>query len=577
MISVIAVMATDDTSNGGADVGQENTDAACSSKSRVETCIECIVSLLEKYSDNDIALERIQKLCVDIIPHSIEAYVSQQETRESRLTKLREKSEWFMRAFLDSAPEYYYFQNNTFVSYDGENYSIISEDQISNRIVKSLSDDTDLACRKHKIKSAIIKRIREKGTSQAVPSSSTIQRVLHPLYPSIFETRNETKYFLTILGDVLTRKHCDLTYFVHHRAKEFIDYIISGLTFLKASSATALANLFKYKFQNHAYATSRVIRIQGEGDSLYYPNIDVIDLFFVAQYYSNRYENADNLLRQPSFTNVARHAMILVNLGTEEQAIRWFASEALVHVQPHAHTDAPEGESQHNPSSEHIDTKTVQYMWKRFCQKMKIPIVVQIASVIPTLLSIEPYKSSYVEEQKVFKGFVGNRQYNPSVGLFLKFWDDTMKVTSTPGPPHSSTPVGDAGTGTDADNEYGDFEQLEIDEVATLFNSWVRKRGQPTPRTGVTILDEDEILSCIKHFFPSVTVQEAKYINGVTCSLWNKKSEVSDYIETSLELTGDTAPPTSESLYRAYCNQTLRTGLCVASKGYFERVYDNLT
>ena len=90
-----------------------------------DKAIETYKYVLIRYSDNDIALERIQKLCVDIIPHSIEAYVSQQETRESRLTKLREKSEWFMRSFLDSAPEYYYFQNNTFVSYDGFMASIL--------------------------------------------------------------------------------------------------------------------------------------------------------------------------------------------------------------------------------------------------------------------------------------------------------------------------------------------------------------------------------------------------------------------------------------------------------------------
>ena len=528
------------------------TGHAMDFQARVEACVNSVRSLMESYKSNEVALERIQKLCEDIMPHSVESYISQQVSRETRLTKMREKSEWFMSSFLNGTPEYYYFQNNTFVSYDGENYSIVSEDQISNKVVMSLSTDPDLACRKHKIKSAVIKRIREKGTANAVPSSSTIQNVLHPLYPSVFETRNETKYFLTILGDVLTKKHSDLVYFVHHRAKEFIDYIISGLTFLKASSATALTTLFKYKFQNHSYSTSRVIRIQGEGDRLYYPSLNVIDLFFVAQHYSNRYDGADALLQQPSFNNVAQHTMVLVNLGTEEKVIEWFAKEALIPATQPAISTQPS-------DTDFIDSKTVQYMWKRFCQKMKIPNVVQMSSVIPTLLKIEPYKSAYAENQKTFIGFIGNRYYNPSIGLFLEFWNST--VVATP----------------QTEQEYSEFHQLEIDEIATLFNSWVRKRGQPATRTGVTILDEDEMLSCIKHFFPSLVIEDSKYVNGVKCSLWNKQKDVFDFIETTVELAGDSAPHTAESMYRIYCNQTLRTQLCVASKGYFERAYDHLT
>jgi hypothetical protein len=467
---------------------------------------------------------------------------------------MREERETFITSFLESYPEYYYFQNTTFVTYDGERYSLASEDSIANRIVLALSNDPYLACRKHKIKSTIIKRIRERGTAHAVPSSHTIQSVLLPLYPSVFETRNETKYFLTILGDVLTKKHSDTVYFVHHRAKEFIDYIISGLTYLKASSATALSSLFKYRFQNHAFSTSRVIRIQGEGESLYYPNLNILDVFFVAQYYSNRYESADNLLQQPSFVNVARHAPTLTILGTEENAVKWFAGKALTPIHDTAgQSEQTEGDIQ----AAHIDIKTVQYMWKRFCQKMRIPNVVQSASLIPTLISLEPYKSAYDDEEKVFKGYTGNKQYNPSVGLFLEFWNDNVSVAT--------------------DTTDNDFNQLEIDEIAIMFNSWVRKRGSTAHRNGLSVIDEDEMLSCIKHFYPSVAIEDDKYVNGVTCSLWDKQKDVFNFIESQTELAPENTSRTVDSIYRGYCNRKLRTNLCVASKGYFERAFNHLT
>lgn len=519
---------------------------------RKQQCFMSIENMLTKYKDNEMALSKIQSICTDILT-TIDAYMQQQSNREEKLNKLRERSESFITSFLDTTPQYYYFQNNTFVVYDGEKYVLTSEDNISNRIVMLLSNDNELACRKHKIKSTIIKRIRDRGTSLAVPSSQTIQNVLHPLYPSVFETRNETKYFLTIIGDVLAKKPCELTYFVHHRAKEFIDYLLSGLTFLKASSASSLSTLFKYKFQNHAFLTSRIIRIQGSGDTLYYPNINILDVFFVAQYYSNRYGNADSLLQQMSFNNVAQHAMILANLENEKNIVEWFAKEAFVQ-NSNSNSNSNSTNNTETQSWVCIDVKTIQFMWKRFCQKMKIPNVIQSNAIIPLLLEIEPYKNAYDKDLKCFIGYSGNKQYNPAVGLFNEFWDDTIT------------------TFTQTENADYEFKQLEIDELAILFNSWVRKRGIQNSRNGFSMLDEDEIISCIKHFYPFVDIENGKYLNGVSCSLWDKQKDVFDYIETQIGLTQQT----SDYLYRAYCNRTLRTQLCVASKGYFEKAYNHI-
>ena len=97
----------------------------------------------------------------------------------------------------------------------------------------------------------------------------------------------------------------------------------------------------------------------------------------------------------------------------------------------------------------------------------------------------------------MFKGYIGNKQYNPSVGLFLEFWNDNITVTAS---------------------SENDFNQLEIDEIAIMFNSWVRKRGSTAHRNGLSVIDEDEMLSCIKHFYPSVTIEDDKYVNKVTCS-----------------------------------------------------------
>ena len=506
-----------------------------------QECLTSLSSLLDNYKTSELALSKIKKYCNTLIKTSVENSLKAEITRNERIVDMREKSESFISSFLDSYPQYFYFQNNTFVSYDGEKYELCSEDQISNRIIVILSMNHPLSSRKHKIRASIIKRLRERGTIMAVPSSHTIQNVLRPLYPSIFETRNETKYFLTIIGDVLMKKHSDNVFFVHHRAKEFIDYLISGLTFLKPSSATTLSNLFKYKFQNHSFANSRSLRIQGSGDSLYYPNINVIDLFFVAQYYSTRYGTSEDMLSVSH--NLSNNVKILGNIGSEQGLIDWFIDEAFI------------------PSeNETLNIKTVQFMWKRFCTKKKIPNAIQNNNIVKLALNNDKVSNSFDNNKHSFINYKGNHEFNPSIDIFNRFWEETIILTDSNEPNY-------------------EFKQLEIDELITLFTSWERKHMSKLHHRhsipNLPNLDEDVIVSYIKHFYPSVDIEDEKYLNGITCSLWDKQREVSDFIEHYLEENSDDGTSPVEAMYREYRDQMLRTNLSIANKGYFEKIYNH--
>lgn len=594
-------------------------------------CLSSITTLLETYKQNDFALRKIHRFCTELLANSVTISIQQNNEREEKMNMVREKSETFITNFLDSYPQYYYFQNNTFVNYDGETFSLSSEDQISNRVVMMLSMDADLSCRKHKIKSTVIKRIRDRGTNFAVPSSQTIQSILKPLYPSIFETRNETKYFLTIIGDILNKKsltntvgldtdvnthsqsshtNSALVYFAHHRIKAFIDFLVSGLTFLRPQSASTLSNTFKYKFQNHSFANARVIRIQGCGNSLYYPNLNVIDFFFVAQYYSNRYGSSEELLQQMSFANVAKHALILNRLENENNVVEWFTKETMLPNITLSNEIANSGNNTIQDNSNNIvsniqsqifsasvDTKTLKFMWKRFCQKNKIPNVIQSNTLIDTILKIEKFAQVFDKHSKKFVGYTANCLYNPAVGLFMEFWEDTITVTNSNSNSNNSNhpDIGNDNDNdtneyeTDAalheyDNNHNTFIQLEIDELSTLFNSWIRKKGYTQTQTS-HILEEEEIITYIKHFHPEIEIIDDKFINGICCSLWDKYKNVNNFIENALCQTllnepvatdtsaGIHTTKTSDNLYRTYCQTRLRTDICIASKGYFEKVF----
>ena len=59
---------------------------------------------------------------------------------------------------------------------------------------------------KFKIKTNIIKIIKESCLFSTIPESETIQYILNNIYPNIFKTKNHIKHFLTIVGDNILGK-----------------------------------------------------------------------------------------------------------------------------------------------------------------------------------------------------------------------------------------------------------------------------------------------------------------------------------------------------------------------------------
>lgn len=208
---------------------------------------------------------------------------------------------------------------------------------------------------------------------------------------------------------------------------------------------------------------------------------------------------------------------------------------------------------------EKVDLETVQFMWKRFCQKKKIPSAIPNGSVLNLLLTIPELSSAYEPEKKQFIGYTGSREFNPVVALFTKFWEQTISYRVDP-----------------AIND-DDLDQLELDELGTLFSSWLRTKNiGSSSRNSFNPLDEDELLSCVKHFYSDkVEIEDEKFVNGIVCSLWQKEKDVCDFIEAYLDLKDDGRPTTIDAMYREYCRQMLRSKICIANKAYFERVYNH--
>jgi len=514
-------------------------------------CISKIEDLFAKYGSDSYAIERIAKYCTEIMPNTIESNVLQHSQREERKTELKENSSAFIESFLNSELTYFYFtSSNIFVTYDGLEFKIISEDDISAKVILELSSNPTLCVWKHKIKTSILKRIKERDLSEIVPSSATVQKVLSLIWPAVFATRDEAKYFLTIIGDAICKKEVENVYFVHDRAKRFIDQLAQGIMFFKGLSASAISHSFKYKYQSTPYSLCRIIKIQGYGDNLICPQIDPLEIFFVSQYYSIRYGSADTFLSRASIKSGVQQARVVADLAGQQDAISWFAKEALILMSNDS--------NQITNSENSLDARALQFIWKRFCQKNKIPSIISLNQVVPLLRTLPAFGERYDESRSCFTFVAGNNEYLPSVALFNEFWQATIKEIDD----------------LDEDSMEYELEQLEIDEIATLIGSWLRKNGKI--KSTHAPLDDEEVLACIKHFYPHIRIDDNKYVFGISCSLWNKQKDIRDFLDDYLMLTDNQKTIAYSNLYRAYCREKLRTAICLANKNYFEKVCASL-
>lgn len=170
-------------------------------------CIVSLNNLFTLYKDNDYMLQRIQTQIVNYLPNNLKNELINHEKRINRNHFLSNEQQVFIQIFL-SKNKYYYLPNNScFYEYDDKNYFIVKEDHIIHQLLSSISKDRVLLDWKHKTKINVIKLIKERNLLNSIPETDTIQNVLNLIYPSLFLSKNQAKYFLTIIGDNIFKKN----------------------------------------------------------------------------------------------------------------------------------------------------------------------------------------------------------------------------------------------------------------------------------------------------------------------------------------------------------------------------------
>ncbi len=434
-----------------------------------------------KYKDNSYMIQRLETHLLNL-PNLLEQENKKYDERVTRFNELTTEQDNFHKVFLSKHQYFYMPYNNIYYEYDGKTYKIIKDDDIHYKLLTTITDEQKLVQWKHKTKQIIIKKIKERLLLKSTPETYTIQNVLGFLQ-SIFHTKTEAKYFLTVLGDCILKKNSEnLLYFVSSNLKRFIS-LIDSIVYVTTGNSIMSHFITKYH-DSHKLNLYRLIKTDENINSLStylikdaLNNIG-IDLLCVATHYSERYTNSDNYLNEKDIKNY----VLYFSQKSSETIIEDFLEQCIENV---------------NIESE-ITWKNLHYIWKLYLSSINIPNMIYSQQLQDILLTKLNYKNDL--GNVIFTGVTS--KYLPNVRSFLSFWEKHITI------------IDEDAT---ADDEY------EIDELITLYKNADKKNGQ--------ITDMSMIKMICHYFSPQVEVIDNKYVTNIRCNLWSKHDDINDFLQ----------------------------------------------
>jgi hypothetical protein len=457
---------------------------------------QIFIDLFEKYKDNFYILQRLH-LYITNLPVILETENKRYDERVSRINELTLEQDNFYKVFLSKRQYFYMPYNNIFYEYDSKTYKIIKEDDIHHHLLSTITDEGKLMAWKHKTKQNIIKQIKERSLFKSVPETYTIQNVLSFLN-TIFETKTETKYFLTVIGDCILKKNVssELMFFVSSNIKKLVSFIDS-ITYITTGNSIMSKFISKYH-DSHNVTMYRLIKTNDNFNSIATDLIkDVlnkigVDLLCVAAHYSERYHNSDEfLINLPKEDPIKEYTMFF-SLNATNKIVDEFVSQCIETVSV-------------NENVYNLSWKNIHYIWKLYLSSINVPNMLY-SNNLRTLLK---ERISFTENTTICVVGSADIIFNnvtskllPNVSSFLSFWEKHI-IISNVSPEHY-------------DDEY------EVDEIASLY----KQANKPS----INISDKDIIKMIWHYFYPQVEVIDNKYITNIRCNLWSKHDDINDML-----------------------------------------------
>jgi len=531
--------------------------------SKLEHAHNMIEHLFEKYRDDPYMLSKTHNYVTFQLPHILNNLKKEHEERIQRMEDLTIEQYSFIESFMVSNHYFYVASTEQFFIYDGLNYRVQNEDDIIHHVLSSISKDRQLLCWKQRTKNYAMKRIKENNLLKSVPESETIQMVLDALYPSLFATKAEAKYFLCILGDSIFKKNTELVHFMDAKSKNFIRELNVLCQLLIGCN---LSSTIRHKYHEHDYSACRFLKInnvvQSENTWMPIKTYMALDLICVACHYSIRYKSSDEFILNSSNDPTLVDNVFYLKNTTPDALVNLFITD---YLQIKKGQRSSSFGDQVNDASDNVYVRTpqiswrdMQYLWKQFLDSKQLPAVVFQQTLKPLLTN--KMSEFYSESLDSFIGI--SCKHLPLIQKFLHFWEETIVCEEC------------------GQNEY------EIGEICFLLKKW----GEDRNDVGKNMNDK-QILDLLSYFFPNIEIEKDKYIYNIKCTLWDKHADVQiglEQLKAQLQNKYNESPhpiiqTTIISIYDAYkfyCKFAMNlrnTTEQIVSKSYFEKyVLENM-
>lgn len=523
-----------------------------------EDCFKKITSLIENYQNNEYMLQRLKIHVVNYLQNSLENELKNHQKRIDRNTYLTNEQQTFIQVFLSKNQYFYLPTNNCFYEYKLGHYFIVKEDDILYNLLSSISKDRRLLQWKHKTKLNVIKLIRERNLFNSIPETDTIQSVLNILYPAMFQTKNQAKYFLTVIGDNILKKTVNFNFLVSQNMKKYLNEL-DNFAYHCIGNTSSTNNFVTKYHESQSYENYRLMNI----NELF--SLDLwreclkkycIDLFCVAVHYSIRHESSDNYLMNNSDEDFKNYALFLKN-NSAENIVSDFLNKKLQHI---VNTSA-NCDNEHNNNNTNvvkIEWKYIHFIWKQYLSNLSLPNIIYTNTLKNIIKTIK--KEEYDEQNDCLLNHIS--RFLPIESDFILFWEQTINED------------------TNSSNSALENE-LEVDELCFLFKSWVKSYNINNHFNENKIellsngnISEENMLKILRHFFSNIEIVEDKYILNVTCILWDKNKDIEEsfkLIKPALKDKLETSLISFDELYGKYCQFCKAFKKNVVSKRYFEK------
>jgi hypothetical protein len=472
-----------------------------------------------KYKDNPYILQKLHQY-IENIPDLLKNLELEYSKRNAKKDEQIKQTSLFVKYFFQHHEYYYISSTEFFIEYKNYNYSIITEDEIHNKIHLELTKQPFYMRQwKFKIKNIILKKIKETPFNQVIPDTNTIQSTLNVFYPSLCHNKNHFKYFLTIIGDTLFKKNTHLIHIIDNSYKRFLKLLSEHIYKYIGKSIT---ETFKYKYYEHNYSDCRLfspIQFNEELHSNFVRN-NIMNIIAITYYYSSRYTSSDQFLNTCSDKDFTDQTYLLSTF-TPESVVEKFITELFI---------------KNSDCDNTLSYKDVYFLWRVFLKKYKLPCISSQSNFKTILTSMKILH----QDTELCIGIQSNVPI--TWNTFQHFWTQTITV------------------GDDIDDE------LEIDEITTLYNVWVTSKGYKEEH-----MTEEYLLEIMSWMMPEIIIDGDKIIYNIYCKLWNKKKDI---IECLKDIP-DTLTTCLEK-YKFYVKVNKEKGKLTANKHYFEQILNTI-